>query len=148
MLPLAWFSPNQPISVYPFPEPVPIKWVVTFAVAVSLVLGLLPGSDGVAPLAHLGGFATGFLCLKAADWRVARAERHVRRTAEPRMLVQSAHVARGSDAAAKPRRPQRDATQAEIDRGLHKISPKGIESLTPAQRPLLTQLSRQNPDQP
>jgi len=148
MLAFAWFWPNQPIYVFPFPEPVPIKWLVTFAVAVSLVLGLLPGNDGVAHLAHLGGFATGFLCLKAADWRVARAERHVRRAAEPRMLVQSARVARGSDAAAKPRRPERDATQAEIDRVLDKISAKGIESLTPAERRFLTELSRKMRDKP
>src|SRR5207245_3067793 len=105
--------------------------LVTFAVAVSLVLGLLPGSNGVAHLAHLGGFATGFLCLKAADWRVARAERHVRRAAEPRMLVQSARVARGGDAAAKPRRPERGATQAEIDRGPDQVSAKGTERPAP-----------------
>src|SRR3989454_9662233 len=104
--------------------------------------------NGVAHLAHLGGFATGFLCLKAADWRVARAGRHVRRAAEPRMLVQSARVARGSDAAAKPRRPERDATQAEIDRVLDKISAKGIESLTPAERRFLTELSRKMRDKP
>src|SRR2546425_758479 len=90
MLAFAWFWPNQPIYVFPFPEPVPIKWLVTFAVAVSLILGLLPGSSGVAHLAHLGGFATGFLCLKAADWRVARAGRHVRPAAQPRRLGRSA----------------------------------------------------------
>src|SRR3989440_3908153 len=112
MLAFAWFWPNQPIYVFPFPEPVPIKWLVTFAVAVSLVLGLLPGNDGVAHLAHLGGFATGFLCLKAADWRVARAERHVRRAPEARMPGQSAPGARRGDPAAEPRRPQRGAPQA------------------------------------
>src|SRR2546428_2545252 len=83
MLAFAWFWPNQPIYVFPFPEPVPIKWLVTFAVAVSLILGLLPGSNGVAHLAHLGGFATGFLCLKAADWRVAPPGRHLRRPPPP-----------------------------------------------------------------
>ena len=64
------------------------------------------------------------------------------------MLVQSARVARGSDAAAKPRRPERDATQAEIDRVLDKISAKGIESLTPAERRFLTELSRKMRDKP
>src|SRR2546430_17202347 len=83
MLALPWFWPNQPISVFPFPEPVPIKWVVTFAVAVSLVFGLLPGSNGVAHLAHLGGFATGFLCLKAADWRAGAPGAARRRAAPP-----------------------------------------------------------------
>src|SRR3989440_1075381 len=131
MLAFAWFWPNQPIYVFPFPEPVPIKWLVTFAVAVSLVLGLLPGNDGVAHLAHLGGFATGFLCLKAADWRVAPAGRHLRRAAEPRMLVQSAPGAPRSGDAAEPRRPPRDATPAGIDPVPHKISAHGNESLAP-----------------
>src|SRR3989442_3724369 len=105
MLAFAWFWPNQPIYVFPFPEPVPIKWLVTFAVAVSLILGLLPGSNGVAHLAHLGGFATGFLCLKAADWRVARAGRPLRRAPQPRMLVQTAPVAPGGGPAAQTRGP-------------------------------------------
>src|SRR2546430_15686363 len=114
MLALPWFWPNQPISVFPFPEPVPIKWLVTFAVAVSLVLGLLPGNDGVAHLAHLGGFATGFLCLKAADWRAARPARHLRRPAEPRMLGLSAPGSPASAAAAETRRPPRARTPGDI----------------------------------
>src|SRR2546430_15788156 len=93
MLALPWFWPNQPISVFPFPEPVPIKWLVTFAVAVSLVLGLLPGNDGVAHLAHLGGFATGFLCLKAADWRGGPAGRPVGRAPRAREAVAPAPAA-------------------------------------------------------
>src|SRR5581483_5024990 len=44
-----------------------------------LVLALLPAADGVAHLAHLGGFAAGFVYLKTADWRLRRAERHLRR---------------------------------------------------------------------
>src|SRR2546426_281038 len=132
MLAFAWFWPNQPIYVFPFPEPVPIKWLVTFAVAVSLVLGLLPGNDGVAHLAHLGGFATGFLCLKAADWRGGRAGRPPGRPPPPGRLVPSAPAGpRGRPAGEAPA-PPRDATQAEIDRVLDKISAKGIESLTPA----------------
>src|SRR5256886_10926116 len=105
MLALPWFWPNQPISVFPFPEPVPIKWLVTFAVAVSLVLGLLPGSNGVAHLAHLGGFATGFLCLKAADWRGGRAGRHPARAARPRRLGPNAPPARRGGARGAPPRP-------------------------------------------
>src|SRR3989441_4929276 len=112
MLAFAWFWPNQPIYVSPFPEPVPIKWLVTFAVAVSLILGLLPGSNGVAHLAHLGGFATGFLCLKAADWRGGRAERHLRRPPPPRKLVQTAPGAPRGGAAAEPPAPHRAPTQA------------------------------------
>src|SRR3989441_9984613 len=105
MLAFAWFWPNQPIYVFPFPEPVPIKWLVTFAVAVSLVLGLLPGSNGVAHLAHLGGFATGFLCLKAADWRGGRPGRPRRAAPPPRELGGTAPVAPRGGAAGGPPRP-------------------------------------------
>ena len=149
MLAFAWAWPNQPIYVFPFPEPIAAKWLVTFAVGISLVLALVPTSDKVAHLAHLGGFAAGFLYLKAADLRVARAERHLRRASEPSVLVHPAagRAARGSDASIKPRRPpDRNPTQAEIDRVLDKISARGIESLTPAERRFLTEMSRKMRD--
>jgi glycosyltransferase involved in cell wall biosynthesis len=90
MLAFAWAWPDQPISVFPLPEPIAAKWLVTFAVAVSLLLALLPTNDGVAHLAHLGGFATGLLYLKVADWRLGRAERQLRRATEPSVLVHPA----------------------------------------------------------
>jgi len=150
MLAFAWAWPNQPIYVFPFPAPIAAKWLVTFAVAISFVLALLSMSNGVAHLAHLGGFATGFLYLKAADWRLAQAERRVRRRAEPSVLVQSARVARGADATPKRRRPsgERHAVSAALDRVLDKISARGIDSLTPAERKLLADMSRKMRDKP
>lgn len=150
-LAFAWAWPNEPILIFPFPQPIPAKWLVTFAVAISFVLALFSVSDGVAHLAHLGGFATGFLYLKGQDWHLARAERRLRRASEPSVLVQrAARVARGSDPAAKARRPAppRDPTRAEIDRVLDKISASGIESLTPAERKFLTEMSRRMRDKP
>jgi len=148
MLAFAWAWPDQPIYVFPLPAPIPAKWLVTFAVAVSLVLALFAAPDGVAHLAHLGGFATGFLFLKAADWRLARAERRLRRVAEPSVLVQSARVARSADASPKrpPAAPTRDNVSAEIDRVLDKISARGIDSLTPAERKFLSEMSRKMRD--
>src|SRR5438309_7926558 len=90
MLAFAWAWPDQPISVFPLPEPIAAKWLVTFAVAISLVPAL---NQGVAYLAHLGGFAAGYFFLKVADWLLALAERHLRRTAAPRMLVLPARPA-------------------------------------------------------
>ena len=149
MLAFAWAWPNQPIYVFPFPEPIAAKWLVTFAVGISLVLALIPTSDKVAHLAHLGGFAAGFLYLKAADLRVARAERHLRRASEPSVLVHPAagRAARGGEGSIKTRRPpDRNPAQAEIDRVLDKISARGIESLTPAERRFLTEMSRKMRD--
>src|SRR5437773_1496360 len=83
LLAFAWVAPDRPIYVFPLPEPIPAKWLVTFTVAVSLGLAIFPPIDKVSHLAHLGGFGAGFLYLKVADWRLARAERHVRRAAPP-----------------------------------------------------------------
>src|SRR5919108_53549 len=83
MLAFAWAAPDRPIYVFPLPEPIAAKWLVTFAAAVSLALAIFPPNDKVAHLAHLGGFGAGFLYLKVADWRLTRAERHLRRAAPP-----------------------------------------------------------------
>jgi membrane associated rhomboid family serine protease len=144
LLAFAWHWPDQPIYVFPLPAPIPAKWLVTFAVGVSFALALLSRSDGVAHLAHLGGFAAGFLYLKTGDWRLARAERHLRRATQPSVVVHSAHVAGGGDHIRKRRSPtvERDPSAAEIDRVLDKISARGIDSLTPAERRFLADMSR------
>ncbi len=146
LLAFAWAWPDQPINVFLLPTPIPAKWLVTFYVAVTLVLALLPASDGVAHLAHLGGFATGFLYLKVGDWRLGRAERTLRRRTEPSVLVHPGRAARASDAPKPPRRVERDPAQAEIDRVLDKISARGIDSLTPAERRFLAEMSRKMRD--
>src|SRR5439155_10211962 len=99
---------------------------VTFIVAISLVLALLPTSDGVAHLAHLGGFATGFLYLKVSDWRLGRAERNLRRRSEPSVLVHPGRAARASAAPKQPRRVERDPAPAETDRGRGQNSARAI----------------------
>lgn len=150
-LAFAWFWPNEPVFVFPFPEPIPAKWLVTFAVAISLVLALFSARDGVAHLAHLGGFATGFVYLKAQNWRLLQAERRLRGASEAGVLVHpGARAARGSDPVVRkppPPRPGRDTSHAEIDRVLDKISASGLESLTPAERKFLAEMSRKMRDQ-
>ncbi|MGH7700003.1 MAG: rhomboid family intramembrane serine protease [Gemmatimonadales bacterium] len=146
LLAFAWFWPDQRIFVFPLPEPIAVKWVVVFLVALSLILARFGGGDGVAHLAHLGGFGAGFLYLKTQDWRLGRAERTLRRVSEPGVLVHQAGQAvrrsaarevRDRPAARPPNRPQ-----AEIDRVLDKISAGGMASLTPAERKFLTEMSR------
>jgi membrane associated rhomboid family serine protease len=146
LLAFAWAWPDQPIYVFPLPEPIPAKWLVIFAAGISLALALFSANDKVAHLAHLGGFATGFLYLKVADWQLGRAERQLRRASQPSVLVHPGRAARGSDAEVKPRRTDRNPAQAEIDRVLDKISANGIESLTPAERRFLTEMSRKMRD--
>jgi membrane associated rhomboid family serine protease len=146
LLAFVWAWPDQPINVFLLPAPIAAKWLVTFLVAVSFVLALFPTSDGVAHLAHLGGFATGFLYLKIGDWRLGRAERTLRRRSEPSVLVHPGRAARASAAPKPPRRVERDPAQAEIDRVLDKISARGIDSLTPAERRFLAEMSRKMRD--
>ena len=150
----AWYWPDQPVFVFPFPEPIRAKWLVTFTVAISLVLAWLSartGVDGgVAHLAHLGGIATGLLMLKLQDLRLAQHERRLRRSSVPNVVAQpAALVARGSDPGPKPSRPTSppaDRGQAEINRVLDKISASGINSLTAAERKALAEMSKRMRD--
>src|SRR5258708_20631941 len=123
------------------PETIAAEWLVTFALVVSLRLAWR-ASDGVAHLAHLGGFAAGFVYLKTQDWRVKRAERRVRAAAPPGVLVHpAARVAPAGAAHARPSRPPaRDRTPHHIDPVLDKIPAPGLHSLTPSQPQLLTRL--------
>jgi membrane associated rhomboid family serine protease len=147
-LAFAWYWPNHPVHVFPLPEPVPAKWLVTFFVALDLVLAAAGASDGVAHLAHLGGVGTGLLVLKGRAWRLSRAERHVREASESSVLVgPSSHASRSRNGAVPPFRTGRSEhkeirTSAEIDRVLDKISASGVESLTPAERRFLAEMSR------
>ena len=147
MLAFAWYWPDEPIYVFPFPEPLAAKWLVTLAVLLSLALPLLGLEPGVAHLAHLGGFAAAFLWLRLDGWRLARAERRLRGAPERGVLVHPAALAarRGAETAKpRPRNPERSS--ADIDRVLDKISASGIGSLTPAERRFLYEMSRKMRD--
>jgi membrane associated rhomboid family serine protease len=151
----AWYWPDAPVLVFPFPEPFAAKWLVTFTIAVSLVLALLGAStgigSGVSHLAHLGGIATALIILKAQDWRSAHHERQLRHTPVPDAVVSSATLsARASAPRPSPElRPPAadDRRQREIDRVLDKISATGLNSLTPAERKFLAEASRRMRDQ-
>lgn len=144
----AWYWPDAPVMVFPFPEPFAAKWLVTFYIATSLVEMWF--STGISGLAHLGGIGTALLLLKASDWRSSRHERQLRKSVLPDAGVKAAAlVARSSDpvrrsGAVRGRSP--DRTQAEVDRVLDKISASGINSLTPAERKFLAEMSRRMRD--
>jgi len=150
MLAFAWYWPDEPIYVFPLPEPVQAKWLVIFFVLLSLTITLIPGLDpGVAHVAHLGGFATAFLWLRLDAWRLSRAERRLRGAPERGVLVHPAALsARRGGEAQKPgtrgRPPER--SHAEIDRVLDKISANGLASLTPAEKRFLAEMSKKMRD--
>lgn len=150
----AWYWPDAPVMVFPFPEPFAAKWLVTFAVAVSLVLAWLGASTGfgggVSHLAHLGGIGTALIILKTQDWRSARHERRLRHTPVPDAVVSSATLSARASAPRPARQPHHpppeDRRQREIDRVLDKISATGLNSLTPAERRFLAEASRRMRD--
>jgi membrane associated rhomboid family serine protease len=144
----AWYWPDHPVFVFPLPDPIPAKWLVTFLVGLDLVIALLGVSDGVAHLAHLGGVAIALAYLKGQDWRAMRGERSGRHPPESSVLVsQPPRVSRSGaippSARAPKSRGDSDArATAEIDRVLDKIIASGVDSLTPAERKFLTEISR------
>ena len=144
----AWYWPDHPVFVFPLPDPISAKWLVTFLVGLDLVIALLGVSDGIAHLAHLGGVGTALLVLKGQDWRATRGERSGRQPAESSVLVsQPPRVSRSgaipqSARASKSRSAPDARANAEIDRVLDKIIATGVDSLTPAERKFLTEISR------
>jgi membrane associated rhomboid family serine protease len=144
----AWYWPNHPVFVFPLPDPIPAKWLVTFLVGLDLILAWLGASDGIAHLAHLGGVGTALIFLKAQDWQLSRAESRLRDGTESSVLVTPA-ARTGRNASTPPsasrsrgRADSDPRASAEIDRVLDKISASGVESLTPAERKFLTEISR------
>ena len=147
----AWYWPDAPVLVFPLPEPFAAKLLVTFYVAISLALVWISSkTGGVSHLAHLGGIGTALLLLKSADWRSSRHERQLRRSVgSDAGMKAAALVARSSDPARRSgavRGQSPDRTQAEVDRVLDKISASGINSLTPAERKFLAEMSRRMRD--
>src|SRR6266566_3831194 len=144
----AWYWPDHPVFFFPLPDPIPAKWLVTFLVGLDLVLALLGASDGIAHLAHLGGVATALLFLKGQDWWAARGQGRGRQFSESSVLV--SQPPRASRSGAIPPSAQRTKSRsepdaranAEIDRVLDKIIASGVDSLTPAERKFLTEISR------
>jgi len=146
----AWYWPDHPVFVFPLPDPVPAKWLVTFLVALDLVLALIGASDGIAHLAHLGGVGAALLYLKGQDLWATRGERRGRQLSESSVLVsQPPRASRsGGTSTTAQRTKSRGRSEpdaranAEIDRVLDKIIASGVESLTPAERKFLTEISR------
>jgi len=146
----AWYWPDHPVFVFPLPDPVPAKWLVTFLVALDLVLALIGASDGIAHLAHLGGVGAALLYLKGQNLWATRGERRGRQLSESSVLV--SQPPRASRSGSIPPSAQRTKSRggsepdtranAEVDRVLDKIIASGVESLTPAERKFLTEISR------
>jgi membrane associated rhomboid family serine protease len=139
---LAW--PRARVFVFPLPWPLPAPALGALLAAVAVVPSLLRNPDGAAQLAHLGGFALGFLYLKGGqvlDRRTALPESVA--PAEPVLVVHQSESAAAQTPSDAPPRPARDEAAEEMDRVLDKIARRGLSSLTAAERRFLDEVSRQ-----
>jgi membrane associated rhomboid family serine protease len=151
--------------------PMRVSTLVVLLAVVNLAFGFTSGSSGVAYFAHLGGFAFAFLYLKKPQHvsieqlrqRVSPAPDvgdDMTPRATPRPSSRSRHrdevdeiVAQSKAAVAKrparlgPGKRQGDAKAEELDRVLDKISRHGLTSLTPGERKLLDEMSKQLRDE-
>ncbi len=139
-LAFAMHWPDAPIYVFPLPVPIKAKWLVIFLATINLVAAISGARDGVAHLAHLGGFLFGFIYLRSEEAVMRRARNALRRhAARP-----PSRARQREDSPEQPQEPPPPEPSAydELDRVLDKISATGLESLTPDERRLLDDASR------
>ena len=152
--------------------PMRVATLVLMLGLVNLFMGYAAGAGGVAYFAHLGGFAFAFLYLKKPQHvsidqlrqRVSAApdvsddmtprpapkpSTRSRHRDEVDEIVAQSKAAVGKRAQLVPgkKADARDAKVEELDRVLDKISQHGLSSLTPDERKLLDEMSKQLRDQ-
>jgi membrane associated rhomboid family serine protease len=139
-LAFAYYWPRQPIYIWGV-FPIEARWLVVIMTVLSLGGAWMNTGGGVAHLAHLGGFAGGYLYLKYAERRAKASMRDF----QTRMKTPAPKVETSSQALDRWRRINRDqlheVNRAELDRVLDKISASGLASLTPAEREFLDRFS-------
>ena len=153
---IAWavYWPDEEVMFFGI-FPIKIKWLVAIMGFISILSAMGPVSDGVAHLAHVGGFVVGFLYLRSPwgpkSWGDLPARR---KPAKARAVVpwtgKKSTAAAGSPTAPTPAAAGsvRRTNQAErellddVDRILDKIREHGIASLTAEERARLEELSR------
>lgn len=142
MLAFAMNWPDAPIYVFGI-FPVKAKWLIAFFVAVTLFSIVSASRDGIAHLAHLGGFAAGFAYLKADLGRRLSLDSLKRRADRNRIRIVEAPPRRRATRGAG-RGPARDEARMldEVDRVLDKIGREGMASLSEEEKDLLDEVSR------
>jgi membrane associated rhomboid family serine protease len=141
----ALYWPDARLFVFPIPVPIRARTLVLAFVALDVALALLAPSDGIAHVAHIGGAIFGFLFfrLQASQGRGIQPRPAERLVRVPPVAQEAAMGRRSPPGIVRPRpRPESDATSAELDRLLDKISAKGIGSLTQTERRFLDEVSK------
>jgi hypothetical protein len=121
--------------------PIQVRWLVAITIVMSL-FGLGGFEPGVAHWAHLGGLLGAAVYLFVYE----RMSGGPIRSAPVRAQVRQPTPPRGDDMrrwSTIPRSELHEINRQEVDRLLDKISLKGIDSLTPAERAALDRFSKQ-----
>ena len=135
MLGFAYYWPTEPIYIWGI-LPVQARWLVVVMTALSLYGGL--GSEGgdIAHIAHLGGFAGGYIYLSVLR-RISERNKIV---AEVKMPAPSENdIHRWSTI---PREKLHSVNREELDRILEKLKVQGIGTLTFQERAFLDRFSQ------
>lgn len=144
----AAYWPEARVVVFPLPVALRARTLVMLLAAATLFVALLPGTTDMVHVAYVGGIAAGYAYFRMQALS-RRPPPEPSRAAEPVVMVQSAQnepMPTPRHTPITPLRPRRridaDPVAAEVDRVLDKISQKGLESLTAAERRFLDEVSR------
>ena len=138
----ARYWPRDKIYVYGV-LPIEARWLVVIMTVISF-FGI--GGSGIAHLAHLGGFLGAAVFLYVIEHTRSRMRVRPARSTSVRSQVKQPPAPRGDDMrrwSTIPRGELHEINRQEVDRLLDKISLKGIDSLTPAERAALDRFSKQ-----
>jgi len=143
MLAFVFEWPDAPILVFPLPVPIKAKWLVVFFAIANLIPVVGHWNDGVAHLAHLGGFAAAFLYLRGGSLLGGVARRQgTTPTAAVLVHPSALQTSRRAGSFGGRRRGADPKVLEEVDRVLDKISAGGLSSLTPEERRFLDEMSK------
>lgn len=137
------YWPDAEMIIFPLPMPIKTRYIVYAIIALDFVAAMLNTNSMVAHWAHLGGALVGFLYMRVQSY--SKPVPVPRSIARERVLVSRPDpVGAVGEQPPQPRprrRKEKDPVTVEMDRVLDKISAQGIDSLTPAERQFLSEVS-------
>ncbi|MCZ6755986.1 MAG: rhomboid family intramembrane serine protease [Gemmatimonadetes bacterium] len=137
------YWPDAEMIIFPLPVPIKTRYIVIGIISLDFLAAMLGANSMVAHWAHLGGALVGFIYMRVQSY--SRPVPIPRSIIRERVLVSRPQPAEAAvEQTPKPRprhRGEKDLVTVEMDRVLDKISAQGMDSLTPAERQFLSDVS-------
>jgi len=137
------YWPDAEMIIFPLPVPIKTRYIVIGIISLDFLAAMLGANSMVAHWAHLGGALVGFIYMRVQSY--SRPVPIPRSIVRERVLVSRPQPAEAAvEQTPKPRprrRGEKDLVTVEMDRVLDKISAQGMDSLTPAERQFLSDVS-------